>query len=67
MLQTNTSGPFTEKDLTELNARLEDVKTAELLLDQSTRAGIDMSAQIIRIKELKDQLLKIKQSFWPGR
>ena len=67
MVQTNTSGPFTEEDLTELNGRLEDVKAAEVLLDQSTRAGIDMSAQITRVKELKDQLLKIKQSFWPGR
>lgn len=60
-------GPFTEDDLVELNKRLGDLADAERLIEQSQRAGIDMAEQTKRARELKEQLMRLKQSFFPGR
>lgn len=60
-------GPFTETDLEALNQRLDDLVEVETLIEKSVRAGIPMSEQTKRARELKEQLLRLKQSFFPGR
>lgn len=59
--------PLTEQDLAEMNVRLADLDRADSLIDQSIRGGIDMTAQRQKSRELREQLLRLKQSFFPGR
>lgn len=60
-------GPLTETDLSEINRRLGELDEADRLIEQSIRGGIDMSEQQKRARELRDQLQRLKQSFFPGR
>ena len=60
-------GPLTEVDLEEINQRLEELNQADKLIAQSLNAGIDVSLAQTRSKELRAQLLKMKQAFFPGR
>lgn len=59
--------PLTEKDLTELNARLDDLRRAEALIQQAIRGGIEMTDQQRQVRDLREQLLRLKQAFFPGR
>lgn len=59
--------PIKEEDLGELNDRLKELDTADTLIDQSIRAGIDMKEQKERSQELRQRLMKMKQAFFPGR
>lgn len=61
------AGPLSQDDLTELKAKLADLDTADKLIDQAKRAGIDMTTQLDRARELRDRLVKLKQAFWPGQ
>lgn len=60
-------GPLQDKDLVEMNTRLEELAEAETLIQQAIRGGIDVKEQQKRVKELRDQLLRMKQSFFPGQ
>lgn len=62
-----TQPPLTEADLTEINRKLVELDNADSLIQQSIRGGIDMSSQVQRSRELRDQLLRLKQAFFPGR
>lgn len=59
--------PLTDQDLQSMNEGLEKLKVAESLIEKSIRAGIDMSEQAKRTREVKEQLTRIKQTFFPGR
>ncbi len=61
------NGPLTDADLVELNAKLIQLDEADLQIDKATRAGIDVSSQKERAREMRDKLLKMKQAFFPGR
>lgn len=62
-----TPGPLTPDDLAELKKRLEELDEAERLIEQSVRAGIDMSNQQKQARELRDRLTRMKQAFFPGQ
>jgi uncharacterized membrane protein YjjP (DUF1212 family) len=62
-----TGSPLTAEDLKALNENLERLDDASKIIDQATRGGIDMSEQRKQTQELRTQLLRIKQSFFPGR
>lgn len=59
--------PIKEEDLDALNDRLKELDTADTIIDQSIRAGIDMQDQKDRSQELRQRLMKMKQAFFPGR
>ncbi len=60
-------GPLTEHDLEQINAALVEIESAEGIIAQAKRAGIDLGRQEVDARETKEKLLRIKQAFFPGR
>ena len=60
-------GPLTEHDLEQINAALVEIESAEGIIAQAKRAGIDLGRQEVEARETKEKLLRIKQAFFPGR
>lgn len=58
---------LTEQDLARINQALGQLTRADEVIDMATRAGIDVSQFKDRSKTSKDQLLRIKNTFFPGR
>lgn len=63
----NENEPLTEQDFTDLKDRLKALDEADQLIDKAIRGGVDMTEQRQRSKELRDQLLRLRQAFFPGR
>jgi hypothetical protein len=61
------TGPLTEADLEQTKDQLEALKLARTEMDRAQRAGIDVSEQRKRADELEQQLLRIKNTYFPGR
>ncbi len=59
--------PLTETDLADIDRALARLEDAENLIAKAQQAGIDVDPFRVRARESKDRLLKIKQSFFPGR
>jgi hypothetical protein len=59
--------PFTDEDLKNLNARLEDLNKADRIINRAMRGGIDVSTLRSTSTELREQLTKLKNAFFPGR
>ena len=60
-------GPLGKTDLIELKENLVELDKADKLIEQANRAGIDVSGQQTRTRELRDKLMKMKQAFFPGQ
>lgn len=60
-------GPLTENDLTQINAALTEIESAETIIAQAKAAGIPLERQEVQARETKEKLLRIKQAFFPGR
>jgi CRISPR/Cas system-associated endoribonuclease Cas2 len=60
-------GPLTDEDLAAIKENLARLDEAERIVDQAIRGGIDMQAQKKQTTELRTQLKRIQQSFFPGR
>lgn len=60
-------GPLGPDDLVELKARLVELDHADKLIEQAVRAGIDVSGQQEKTRDLRDKLMKMKQAFFPGQ
>lgn len=58
---------LTEEDLGRINTALEQLDVANEIIEQATQAGIDVNEFRERAKQSKDQLLRIKNTFFPGR
>lgn len=58
---------LTETDFAELTANLKRLDEAEENIRQAVQAGLDMGAEQIRVRDLKAQLLKLKQAYFPNR
>ena len=61
------SNPFQGDTLDQLKDRLKELDQADILLDKSVRAGIDVSSQKAKSAELRQQLLRFRQAFFPGQ
>ncbi len=61
------NGPLTQADLIELKQKITELDKADLLIAQAERAGIDVSGQQDKTRELRDKLMKMKQAFFPGQ
>lgn len=66
-MANNTSDPLTDADLVNIKESLKKLDQANEVMDRATIAGIDVKAFITRSREARDQLLKIKTGFFPGK
>lgn len=60
-------GPLTETDLATMNDQLDLLNTVDREIAKAERAGIDMTNQKKQSSEQRQQLLKLKQAYFPGR
>jgi len=58
---------LTESDLQRINDALDRLESAQLTIDKAQEAGFDFSRQRERVQEARGRLLRIKQTFFPGR
>lgn len=58
---------LTEQDLSRINTALGQLQRAKEVIDMASRAGIDVSPFKDRAKTSEEQLLRIKNTFFPGR
>jgi len=58
---------FNEDDLDRINTGLARLDVARSLIDQAKQAGFDVGNQERQATEQRDRLLKIKNTFFPGR
>lgn len=56
--------PFT---LEELRDRISELNDADAFLKKAIAAGIDMSKQQAQTAEIRQQLMKFAQAFYPGQ
>lgn len=56
-----------EDDLTKLQSAIQKAERAEQIAEMAEQAGLDVTQQKQRAKETRDQLLRIKNTFFPGR
>ena len=61
------STPLTQDDLVTINRSLQALSEAERVAERAAQAGIDMSEQKKQIVDQRNQLMKLKQAFFPGR
>ncbi len=59
--------PLNESDLEQINGALAEIESAEGVIAQAKRAGIELPTQEVLARETKEKLLRIKQAFFPGR
>jgi DNA-binding phage protein len=58
---------LSEQDLSRINTALTQLERAKQVIDLATQAGLDVQALDERHKSSRDQLLRIKNTFFPGR
>jgi hypothetical protein len=59
--------PFTEDDLARMQEQLKNLDRADRIINRASRGGIDVSTMSQTSRELRDQLTKLKNAFFPGR
>lgn len=59
-------GPLVKKDLTEINLRLDQLLEADEQIKLAERAGLEMEEMKTSARTLRSQLIKIKQTYFPG-
>jgi hypothetical protein len=58
---------LSEQDLARINTALGQLDRANQVIDMATQAGLDVNTFKERAKTSRDQLLRIKNTFFPGR
>lgn len=63
------NGPnvLSEDDLQRVQEGIQRAEQAEQIIELAEQAGLDVSQQKERAKRARDQLLRIKNTFFPGR
>lgn len=61
------NGPFTDTDLDELNARLKDLDSADILIRKAVQAGLDIGEADKQSRDMRTKLTRVKTSFFPGK
>lgn len=59
--------PFTEDDFAEMQRRMADLDRADRIINRAMRGGLDVSTLKDTSAELRTQLTKLKNAFFPGR
>ena len=65
----NGNGPkvLGESDLARMNSAIQQLNQADELIAMAKQAGIDVSNFEPRAKQSREQLLRMKNTFFPGR
>lgn len=61
------AGPLVEKDLDDINTRLDQLIQADEQIKLAEQAGMDVSALKETARTQRNQLLRIKQTYFPGQ
>lgn len=61
------SSPLTEDHFNEIKMQLKNLNEADAQIRKATSAGIDMTAQQKQTADMRVQLMKIAQAYFPGR
>lgn len=56
-----------ENDLSRINTGIENLNAADAVIEMAKRAGIPVSDFETKSRTQREQLLKIKNTFFPGR
>ncbi len=56
--------PFTDEDFTELNERLKALEEVDILIKKADRAGVDVTERKVQVRDLREQLMRLKQAFF---
>jgi hypothetical protein len=64
---TNPPGPLGDRDYDDIKARMKDLEEAERQIDKAMNAGLDVTAQREQAKQLRAQLTRIKQTYFPNK
>jgi len=64
---TPPGSPLTADHLLRINQMLQNVQFAQQQIDLATAAGIDVSARQSQLNDSRDQLMKLKQVYFPGQ
>lgn len=59
--------PLTEQDFDDINRALDTAKDAQELIEKAAQAGIDVEVFRQRARDARDRLLRVKQTFFPGK
>jgi len=63
----NGSEPLTQADLERINSSLKSLDDADSIIERAKRAGIPLDEQEKESRDSRAQLLRIKQTFFPGQ
>jgi len=58
--------PLTEKDLLDIEQALAELEEAEASAQMAQQAGIDVTRELQQIRENREKLLRIKQTYFPN-
>lgn len=58
---------FSEEDFQRIENSIQNTSDAEEIIQLAKQAGFDVAEQEKRNKEARDKLLRIKNTFFPGR
>lgn len=61
------AGPLVEKDLDAININIDRLSAAEEQIKLAEQAGLDVTAFREQARTQRSQLLKIKQTYFPGQ
>lgn len=59
--------PLTQDDLTRINDSITQINDVREQIRLAKQAGIDVSAEEQEINKQQEQLLKLKQTYFPGQ
>lgn len=59
--------PLTDRHLNELNAAIKQLDEADKLLRMAVSAGLDVGDQVTQSRQAREQLVRIKSVFFPGK
>jgi len=59
--------PIVEADQEEFNLRLDQLLVADSQIKKAEQAGLDVTTQRESSRNLRNQLLKLKQTYFPGQ
>lgn len=66
-MANGVQNPLGEDDLEAINQQLQNITEVENLMRKARSAGIDLGDREEQLREDRARLLKIKQTFFPGR
>lgn len=64
---SNSSGPLSEKDYTDINKHLRSLENTQMEIGRALQAGFDCAPEDQQCKQLIDAFQKVKKVYFPNR